>query len=131
MRRLLHWTCLAATLILAAAPARAGLLVTFDVSAQLTDPTSEATDTVGGTITIDTTTGIATAADLTVTGDDQFTAGYIGYQDSTPIGVDLGFQPGAGQLDPSVELYLPAPSLVGYGGGPLFRGVYLCHREGG
>jgi hypothetical protein len=94
-----------------AGPARADVIRVFEASGVFTDGV-----TLGGTLTIDVTTGVVTAANLLL---------------GAPISADLTVIGGTGQegglaqtfasstIYPLTVLGFLTPSLVGYDGGPL------------
>jgi len=90
--------------------ANANTITTFSVAG-----TAQNGSILSGTITIDTTVGVATSAAITSSGPFSFTvSGLIqGRTDVTTFNLDIT----DGVSDAS--LYLPVASLVGYGGGRL------------
>jgi hypothetical protein len=97
--------------------ARADTIVTFNASGTYQDGGA-----LSGTLTIDTTTGTITAADLTVGAPDSFTvtslvSAYTGYSSlEQAYSVDV-----VGSSDvPQVILLLATSSLVGYDGSQIY-----------
>ncbi len=101
-------TCLGA-----AAPAFAD---TFDVAANITNGPYAGTDVLTGTVTIDPTTGVGSAIDLTLSGFADFT-GILGGTCSSPNCVFV-FNNGFADFG-----YLDLGSTVGYTGGALITGL--------
>jgi len=96
--------------------------VIFDASGTFTD-----SSTLSGTITIDPTTGLATAENLSISGG---TSGYVSplLFVATPPALMQTDNAGAGNvwLDSTdvsnswqLRVDIPGPTLLGYGGGPL------------
>jgi hypothetical protein len=96
--------------------------VLFDASGSFTDGS-----TLSGTITIDPTTGLATAENLSISGGS---SGYVSplLFDATPPALQQQDNQGAGNVwlnssDVSnswqLRVDIPGPTLVGYAGGPL------------
>lgn len=92
--------------------ARADAIVVFDVSGELTDGSS-----FSGTVTIDTTDGDVTAADLSLGAPDDLGPFTLDYQTTyNTDDYELTFE------DPSsdfIAIELPVKSLVGYPGTPI------------
>ncbi len=77
--------------------------------------------TLGGTMTIDTTAGIVTAVDLTVTAPDSLAFTFVQAQESFE-GIYTIQTGTAASGFPDLNLYFPNPSLVGYTGGYIGSG---------
>ncbi len=109
----------------AAAPARADLIATFTAEGTFADGA-----TLGGTLTIDTSIGTVTAANLTVGAPDSLT--FVAVQDQ--LVVSNGFtQVDVGEAEftiPSIELDIPVTSMVAYAGGALI-GMTINQNYGG
>jgi hypothetical protein len=107
---------IAGVLVSASLAARADSFTTFDLNSSYIFG-----GTIDGTLTLDTTTDLFTAADLTI-------AGFVGYQDGTIS--DVSTQGRAfGEYDVSVvsngspyadlNLFLPTTTLAGFDGSPV------------
>src|SRR5271166_1841690 len=102
----------------AAAPARAGQISTFTAEGTFQDGA-----TLSGTLTIDTTQGLASAANLTIAPIASLPILFTSVQAqgaiTSPGGThayELFFSQTNG---PELALFLPVPSLIDYPGGPI------------
>jgi hypothetical protein len=77
--------------------------------------------TLGGTLTIDSTTGSVTAIDLTVSSPDSLTFSFVQIQGFDIFGTgEYGLQTGiAASGLPNIDFALPVTTLVGYEGGSI------------
>lgn len=94
----------------------ADTIQTFDLSGVFQSGTE-----LGGTITVDTTAGLVTAADITLSGSEDFTLNDVGSQSDTGgyyPAYTVEFYSLAG-FSPIFELAIDGSSLVGYDGGIL------------
>ena len=97
---------------LGASSAKAAL-ITFDASGNFADGA-----TLSGTLTINTTTGAATAVDLIVSAPDSLTFDFIQFQGIA--GPVYEIQTGTTATgNPNFDLGLALTTLVGYSGGPI------------
>ena len=129
MRRFVLTSAVLALLAGAAARARADLTLTFNAAGTFEDGA-----TLGGTLTIDTTSGMVTAANLTVGAPQSLTFIYIQNTVITSAAtteIDLG-SPGYDPAQITLYMYLPTTTLTGYLGGPLDpgTGISVFHTYG-
>jgi hypothetical protein len=104
-------------------PALADISTTFDATGTFSDG-----EKLGGTVTIDVTTGVATSIDLTV-GSDTFNTIHDQAQEPTYYSIDSE----ATNFD-FLQFSIPVDSsttLIGYGGGPLSTATTLFPAAGG
>jgi PEP-CTERM motif len=106
---------LAMALALGAAPVRADVIRVFEANGVFDDGVK-----LGGTVTIDVTTGDVTSANLLLS--EPVSAEVTGLGNSGESGGGFAKQftsVGSGGPFPLIVLLFTTPSLVGYGGGPL------------
>ena len=116
MRTSLTALIVAAMLGLTAGVSRADTIETFDASG-----TFQSGSTLGGTVTIDVTTGVVTAVDLTASAPDSLNFTFIQVQiPNSTDNTDFFLQtaPTAVGL-PNLNFVLANSFLVGYTGGPI------------
>lgn len=97
--------------------------VTFDASGSL-----EGGSTLGGTFTVDTTDGMVTAVDLTLTSPYAGTYDVLNGQSPDGTGYNFGASFSYGTY-PSITILLPVSTLVGYTGGPLCSLAMECNGD--
>ena len=98
-------------------------VVTLAASGTLTDGA-----TLGGTVTLDQSSGQVTASSLTVSAPDALTASTIAYDNTITQGSTNFWYLGVKAAAPYPDLFLafPLSSLAGYAGGPLCSLSMLC-----
>ena len=106
---------LLAVLSLGAGRAKADTIQTFDLTGTW-DGYAPAGETISGTVTIDTTLGLFTAADVIAGGPSPFTFVDITQQPSGSSDAYADIDNAAGTT--TFFLYIDAANLVGYSGGP-------------
>jgi hypothetical protein len=115
---------LAMALALSAAPVRADVIKIFEANGVFEDGVK-----LGGTLTIDVTTGDVTAANLLLGEPISAAVTEPGETGGTSGGFAQPFSSlGPGNPFPVITLLFTTPSLVGYSGGPL---VSLAMLQGG
>jgi hypothetical protein len=114
MRRWLAAAAVLGLMAAAVAPARADMILSFNAEGTFSDGA-----TLSGTVTIDVTTGVATAVDLVVGAPDSLTFTTITFQAAnSPVSGDYSI---IAETSNSIlfDIYLPTATLVGYDGGPF------------
>lgn len=117
MRRLAFGLAVIGTLIggLAAGSARADVITTFNATGTFADGA-----TLSGTVTIDSTTGVMTAADLGISAPDNLTLTNLYFQEANyPLSGIYEGAVNAGPTYPVLIFGMPVSTLDGYDGGDL------------
>jgi PEP-CTERM motif-containing protein len=115
MPKAIRLTLFASLLLAAASGTASASVVTFNLSGTLGDGSA-----LGGSMNLDTITGLLTAADVTLGSPDSLLFTFIQLDTSIVAGTlwDVGLGTSASSR-PFLSLVFPVASLVGYTGGPL------------